>query len=272
MPTFPALTARLSSCAACAALAALSMPSVAQPQPSPAEGDPPATSWGLGLGVASSKNAYKGFKRDSAVVPFLQFENEYVKVFGPGVEMKLPGLRISETQRVNFGLVGQYDLSSGYKAKDSAVFAGMADRKAGVWVGARAEWETSLANVTAELMGDASGDSKGRTFSLGVERTWHLGQNWMLTPRMVAKWQDRKYVDYYYGVRAAEARAGRAAYRGDSGVSAEVGLRAMYLLDRQHSVMLDVGVSRLASSVKNSPLVDRSTENSVFVGYLYRFR
>lgn len=268
MHTPPAFAARHLSL--CVLAAATSLPALAQRPPE--GGEPPSSSWGLGLGVASSKNAYTGFKRDSTVVPFLQFENEHVKVFGPGVEVKLPGLRISESQRIHFGLVGQYDLSSGYEAKDSVVFAGMAERKAGIWVGAKAEWETSLLNVTAELMGDASGDSKGKTFSLGVERSWHFGQNWMLTPRVVAKWQDRKYVDYYYGVRAGEARAGRAAYRGDSGVSAEVGLRGVYMFDQQHSVFLDVGVTRLSSSIKNSPLVDRSTENNLFLGYVYRFR
>ena len=36
--------------------------------------------------------------------------------------------------------------------------------------------------------------------------------------------------------------------------------------------MMDVEVTRLASSIKDSPLVDRSTENRVFLGYLYRFR
>jgi outer membrane protein len=34
---------------------------------------------------------------------------------------------------------------------------------------------------------------------------------------------------------------------------------------------MDVGVSSLAKEIKDSPLVDRSTENRVFIGYLYSF-
>lgn len=94
----------------------------------------------------------------------------------------------------------------------------------------------------------------------------------MLTPRLVAKWQDSKYVDYYYGVRASEVRTGRAAYRGDAGMSTEVGLRGLYKFDRHHSVVLDVGLASLAAEIKKSPLVDRSSVNSVFLGYVYRFR
>jgi outer membrane protein len=93
----------------------------------------------------------------------------------------------------------------------------------------------------------------------------------MLTPRLGASWQDKKYVDYYFGVRNSEVRIDRAAYVGKSGVTTEVGVRGMYMFDKTHSMFMDVGVSSLAKEIKDSPLVDRSTENSVFIGYLYSF-
>ena len=43
------------------------------------------------------------------------------------------------------------------------------------------------------------------------------------------------------------------------------------MFDDHHSVFLDVKATRLADEIKDSPLVDRSTENSVLFGYLYRF-
>ena len=45
----------------------------------------------------------------------------------------------------------------------------------------------------------------------------------------------------------------------------------MYLFNRHHSMFVDVGVTSLGSGIKDSPLVDSSTENRVFLGYLYRF-
>ncbi|GAB2181835.1 MipA/OmpV family protein [Denitratisoma sp. agr-D3] len=232
----------------------------------------PSSSWGLGIGAASKQKPYTGIDRDNKAIPIIQFENKYVRVFGPGVEVKLPGIRISDTQRLDFGLVGRFDLSAGYEADDSPMLAGMSERKGSFWAGAKAKWENSLVNVTAEWTGDASGNSKGQLFSLGLDRTWRIGEHVMLTPRLVAKWQDRKYVDYYFGVRDNEVRTGRAAYRGDAGVNAEIGLRSSYMFDQHHSVYLDVAVTSLASKIKDSPLVDRSTENSVFLGYVYRFR
>jgi len=276
MHAFPTFASRFqagaapSACLAAAiAAAALAFPIQALAQGKP--GEPEGSSWGLGLGAGVKQQAYRGMDRDTKALPLLQFENQYVKVFGPGLELKLPGLRISDTQRLSFGLIGKYD-GSGYEAEDSPFLAGMEERKGGLWAGGQVKWENDLANLSARWTADASGNSKGQQFSLGLERSFRLGQQFMLSPRLVATWQDRKTVDYYYGVRAGEARAGRAAYQGESGVNTELALRGMYLFDRQHSLFVDVGVTRLHAGIKNSPLVDRSSESNVFVGYMYRFR
>lgn len=43
------------------------------------------------------------------------------------------------------------------------------------------------------------------------------------------------------------------------------------MFDKHHSVLLGAGVTSLADEIKDSPLVDRSTTNSVYLGYMYRF-
>lgn len=231
---------------------------------------PQGTQWGLGIGVIAKQDAYKGIKRDTMVVPLVRFENEYVEFGGLGLEVKLPSLQLGEGNRIKFGLVGEAEFS-GYEAKDAPILAGMAERKGGFWVGAKAEWDNEFVNLSAQWSADAAGNSKGRKFSLGVEKEWHLGQHTMVSPYLAAHWLDKKYVDYYYGVRAAEATAGRAAYGAKGGVNVDIGLRAMYRFDQHHSMMLDVGITRLAKQIKASPLVDRSTSRELILGYLYSF-
>lgn len=233
-------------------------------------GSPQGTDWGLGIGVISKQDAYKGIKRETEAVPLLRFENEYVEFWGLGLEVKLPGLQLDGGSRIRFGIVGEAELS-GYKAKDAPILAGMAERKGTLWVGAKATWENDLVDLSAELTADASGNSKGRKFSLGVAKELHLGEHAMLVPYATANWLDKKYVDYYYGVRAAEATAGRAAYVGKGGVNVDIGLRAMYRFDQHHSMLLDVGVTRLARQIKASPIVGRSSTNQAIVGYVYSF-
>jgi len=228
------------------------------------------TSWGLGIGAASTQDPYTKIDRDNDVLPLIYYENTYVLVFGPTVEFKLPGLRISDTQRFNFSIVATYDWS-GYEEGDADILDEMDDRDGGLWAGAKVEWQNEVVNVSAEWLADASGDSDGQQLTLGLERTWEFGERVTITPRLAAAWLDKKYVDYYFGVRSNEARFDRPTYDGKSSLNTEFGVRGDYMFDERHSVFLDLEAVRLGSEIKDSPLVDRSTANQVVFGYLYRF-
>jgi outer membrane protein len=255
----------------CALAAVLTCAAPAFAQQHPGKDEPEGSSWGLGLGVVSGQKAYKGTDRETKALPMLSYENQYVKLSGPNLELKLPGLELSDSQRLNFGVVTKLFGGGGYEASDSPALAGMAERKSSVWAGAKVEWENDVADVNLELLGDASGKSKGQRVVLGLERKWMLSPELMLVPRVGVEWVDKKYVDYYYGVRASEATAGRAAYVGKATVNPEISLTGIYRFDKQQSLMLNVGVKSLGKEIKNSPIVGRSTENRVMLGYLYRF-
>ncbi|KNC91960.1 MipA/OmpV family protein [Trabulsiella odontotermitis] len=228
-----------------------------------------AAEWGIGAGVASSQKPYKDMSRDTTPLPLLYFDNQYLHFFGTEAEIKLPDVTLSETQQLNMGLIGRYD-GSGYDADDADILDGMAKRKGGFWGGAKAEWHNPWVTLYADWTHDLSGNSKGQRTRLGAERRWQWG-DFSFTPRIVASWHDKKYVDYYYGVRADEARDGRSAYQGASALSAELGLLSVYRFNAHHSVMLDLQVTQLSSEVKESPLVDASREDRLFMGYMYRF-
>lgn len=229
------------------------------------------STWSLGLGVASTQTPYTGEDRENRLLPIVRYENQYIHIAGTHLGLKLPSLDISDSQKINFSLVASYD-GSGYKSSDAPILNGMDKRKGGIWAGAEIEWQNPLLDITATWQADASSNSKGQQLSLGIERSWRLGQHFTLTPRLQANWQDKKYVDYYFGVREHEVRAGRAGYSGKSGTSVELGLHGLYRLDQHHAIMMSVSVTSLASSIKDSPLVDRSSDNRVFIGYLYHFR
>lgn len=252
---------------ACAAMA----PLVALAAPAGQEGpENEASSWGLGVAAISKQQPYAGMDRETRVLPLLSYENSWFKLSGLGAEIKLARLGVGERQSIDFRLVGRFDLG-GYEADDAPILNGMDERKGGFWVGAKATWRNDLAPLSAEWTTDASGHSKGQRFALSLEKNFRLGPQLMLTPRLGAVWLDKKYVDYDFGVRSHEVRAGRAAYTGQAGVNTELALRGAYLFDRHHSMFIDFGVTSLAKEIKNSPLVDRSTENRVLLGYLYRF-
>jgi outer membrane scaffolding protein for murein synthesis (MipA/OmpV family) len=236
---------------------------VLAPELAQVEAAGPRSQWGLGLGVGYERKLYRDFDNEAKALPLVLYESRWLSVFGPKLDVKLPiGGPVSLRLRVRYA-------GDGYEAEDSPYLAGMAERKGGVWVGAAAIWKNDVANVAAEAL-SATGDAEGKRFKLEVNRDFRAGAV-TITPRIAADWYDSKYVDYYYGVRADEARAGRARYIGDSAGAVEVGVRFGYALRQRHRFFVDVSASRSGSAIKDSPLVERATEAGVKLGYLYAF-
>lgn len=220
--------------------------------------------WGVGLIGIYKERPYRDFDNKAEAWPLVTYENKWVRVFGPGLDVKL-----GKTGSVSYALTASY-IKEGYSSDDSQFLTGMNDRKASIWAGGRVTWNNEIANLSASWQGDASGNSKGQRFSLGAERRFTFG-DWGVSPRLVATWLDKKYVEYYYGVASSEVRADRAFYEGSSTVNTEIGVRMDYRLAPQHTLLLDVGTTLLGSGIKDSPLVNRSSVPDVRLGYLYRF-
>ncbi|MDE1164714.1 MAG: MipA/OmpV family protein [Pseudomonas sp.] len=221
--------------------------------------------WGLGLGGAFSHSPYRGLDNQSQVLPIVSYENRWLSVVGPGLDFKIPS-----TTALSFRLQARYGLGDGYDASDSDDLAGMHDRDPGVWLGGSAIWDSPIAQFSAQWLGDVSGNSDGQTFKLAVQRRFRANA-FDFTPRLAAVRVNDQYVDYYYGVRASEATAVRSAYDGEATVNLEAGLRTGYRLDEHQHLYLDLSVTRLGDEIKDSPIIDRSTQSSARLWYLYRF-
>jgi outer membrane protein len=226
--------------------------------------------WGLGLGLLSNQKPYTDMDRETKAIPFISYQNEYIELLGPNLKYKLPGLDLNSNHSFNFALVAEYDFSDN-DPDETPILNGMAERKGGFWAGAALQWHNPLATVSLEWLSEVSGDSDGAKFNLGIERSWHIGSRFILTPRLVFSQVDKNYVDYYYGVRPEEVRPDRTFYQGKAALNTEVGVRGLYMWDQNQMLILDIAVTSLANEIKNSPLVDSSSENRVVFGYLYRF-
>jgi len=260
----------------CFALSLLAAGAASAAQQDPGADDDSATetksySWGLGIAGLSQQTAYTDIDRENLVIPLIFFENRWIELMGPWLDIKLPGLEWGEEQELEVALRTQLFGFDGYEAKDAPILNGMEERKSGMMSGPAVEWSNPFVNVSAEWMFDVSGDSKGQRASIGLERSFFFGEHVMVTPSVTATWLDEKYANYYYGVRSVEARAGRPAYVVDSTVNTEVALRTDYMFDARQAVFIQLSYTALGSEIKDSPLTDRSGETMAFLGYLYRF-
>ncbi|MDR5904144.1 MipA/OmpV family protein [Franzmannia qiaohouensis] len=268
--TSPLLRKRIPTALAILAAGTLSMASAsaqttdAAPDQGTASAESSDSQWAIGLAGGINYQVYRDFDDSVRGLPLITYENQWIHVFGPGMDVKLPSLG-----PVSFRLRGRY-IGEGYESDDSPYLEGMSDRDSSVWVGGVATWRTDIVNLSAEVLADVMDNSKGTRTKLQIDRRFATGA-FGFTPRLAAEWVDSKYVDYYYGVAPGEVRTWRTAYEGDSTVNAEAGLRIDWRPAPKHAVFLDMGATRMGSTITDSPLVDEDTQYGFGVGYFYRF-
>jgi outer membrane protein len=261
MPSTSSIVAAVS-----AAFMAVSLPAaMAQTAPSQTSAQTDDYFFGLGIGLSTERSPYKGVGYENHVIPVVSYESRLFSVQGKTADVHLLG-----DETLSFSARAEYGFGDGYKGSDSSALTGMSRRKESIWLGGVVEWDAGWVDLTASWLGDASGRSKGQQVGLALERDIPMGAL-QLTPRIGAIWQDRDFVDYYYGVRASEARPGRAAYGGKSTINTELGVRAQYSLTNRQMVFLDLSANRVGSGIQDSPIVDRTWLPAVRAGYLYRF-
>ena len=223
---------------------------------------PPLLLGGLGVGV--SQTPYRGVDPRTRVLPMLVYENAWRSVALPTASVKL-----GEFGPVALRLRTRYGFE-GYEADDSPDLVGMAERKGSLWLGPAALWRSPVGDWSLSWLGDTLGHSKGSQWQLQYEKRFESG-DLALTPRIALHGLDRKYVDYYYGVRANEATAARPPHAGDSTLQTELGLRLSWRLGERDSAFADLSGTRLGGAVARSPLLERRYQAGFFAGYLYRF-
>jgi len=232
-------------------------------QDSKAKGDS-GSQWSLGIGATSLQKIYRDIDRDNMALPLVSYESKWVSMSIPKIDLKL-----YSTDSMSFRLRARYS-GDGYKNNDSPFLAGMDERKSSAWVGGAFIWKNNVANVSAELLGDAMDNSQGTRAGFQVDRRFGFG-SFGLTPRLGAEWYDRRFVDYYYGVKSSEATLSRSTYQGNSTTAVTAGLRLDYSPSHQHMMFLEFGAIQFGSAINDSPIVDTATQASISLGYLYRF-
>jgi len=220
--------------------------------------------WGLGLGAVVQRKGYTDIDNDSMVLPLIYFDNRWVRLIGGSLDLKLPS-----AGPVEFAIAGRFQ-NEGYKASDAPILAGMAERKESIWAGVAVNWRNGIADLSAEWLTDVLSNSGGQQIKLSAEHAFQLG-SFEVTPRVGGIWLDEKYVNYYYGVRPGEALGGRSFYAGASTTNVELGIRTSYSFGRKQRLFLDVGSEMFGTEIQDSPLVNRSSQISAVVGYLYIF-
>lgn len=182
-----------------------------------------------------------------------------------------------EDGRFRLALVAQFD--PGRRDRDSAALnpvpgdrrlAGMGSVRASVEAGVGVGYGP-LTLVARQSLGERG--SQGAQVDMTVELPWALSDRLSLSLGAGATWASRDYMQTYFGVTAAQARATSfAVYTPRAGcrkVEAHVG--AEYGLAASWKLQAHAGLAQLGDTAAASPLVARRTSASAGLGLFHEF-
>ncbi len=255
-------TATAVACIAGAAALASVLPrtaAAADPQalPSTVTGD-------LGLAAYSHRRPVPTDDRSTSLLPYavLDYQRFFARLDTIGIKAVPMGAGWLELAlRINF---------DGFKP-DATALPGIGPRRDSVPIGIGTLQRTSYGAWLVNAFHDV-GPSGGQL----VEAIWtgrFKGAGFTIYPQAGLDWRSKAYVDYYYGVSPGEAASnGRiAAYAPGGAMSPLAGVLAEYELTDSMKLVGYLRRRWLPASVTDSPLVNRGTLDTAFIGVAWKF-
>lgn len=220
----------------------------------------------LGLGSYLQTQAYANV--DSIVIPspVIFFDNGLFYVRWTRVGVYFLGERNDEFSW-GFSLTAQ-PRSFGYESSD---IAGMNERK-DTWEGGLA-FSAKTGDTYIEVL--ALNDLFGRYDSWIVKT--ELGHNFTLGnfsfyPSVIAMYQSRDFLDYYYGITQVEAtRRSESSYKPSSGVQYGMQTYIKYPFTKELSGLINLRADKLPNQATSSPIVNDNYIYSGLASLIYTF-
>ncbi len=232
--------------------------------------------WGLGVSLETTQSMYKKNNTKNTEIsiqasPSITYHGERVNIDDSGLSYA-----VIKTNKYAVDVLTTSN-NRGYKAKDKDIFKGMKERKESLDLGVRLRVQTPYAPVRLAITKDIY-KNKGTEIGLSIgginpsTKHWTGKRNVSIAPIIGANWQSKKVVDYYYGVRNAEATKTRKAYKGKAAMTPFIGLEAEAKLSRHFSMTGGAKYKRLPSEITDSSITkDSNNDYQVNLGLSYWF-
>jgi len=223
-----------------------------------------AGEWGVGIAAATQQPPQVGVKRENLAAPYISYRGKRLKVDLASISYSL-----YDTDMFEVAVLGQFRFE-GYERKDSTALAGMATRDPSFDAGLRLSRSADWGMLRLDLLHDITGTHDGFEARASYERPYVFGR-WLLAPSVGVSWQDDSLVNYYYGVRANEARTHRQRYTSRDATNLFAGLSVGYSLSDKIEISSGIKHVRFDSSITDSPIVERRHQTTVVTALLYKF-
>ncbi len=142
----------------------------------------------------------------------------------------------------------------------------MAERGSGMDMGIAYQRRGPWGMAFAELLRDATRESRGTEGRVGYRYELHVGSRLTVRPQIALAVRDAKLNNYYYGVRLSEATVTRPAFEPGAGTNAQIYLDASFRLSGRRRLFGGVNATRWSAGVAANPIVERRTQTAAFAG------
>ncbi|MEB8433954.1 MipA/OmpV family protein [Cocleimonas sp. KMM 6892] len=227
--------------------------------------------WGVSLNVDNEIGRYKQKDTDAFASLGLQYRGEKFNI-----DNKALSYSLLETDKYAVEIIGKSN-NGAIDPKDLKFFKGMDKRKASLDLGARAMLKTKYGPLALEATRDVYA-SKGFSADLkfgGIEPHadhWNGKREFKVAGVAGVKYQNNKTADYYYGVKASETTASRAAYKAAATTTPYIGVESQLNLSKHFSFDAGLVYEKRDDAMRNSPLTnDKDYDVVANLGVTYWF-
>ncbi len=126
-------------------------------------------------------------------------------------------------------------------------------------------------DLQAQLLTDVSGTHHGQTAWLSYSYPW-ITRSSEFSLTLGLEWKSSDLVNYYYGVRPEERIDGRMAYSPGSGINRVIRFSASHALSERWRLVGVLEREQLSSAIRRSPIIERGSVNTAFVGLYYQLK
>lgn len=226
-----------------------------------------ADTWSIGAGAAVEMYPYKGIDNKVSPLPTIVYEGEHFYIRGIGA-----GAYVWKDSQNQLSLDLYYSpLRFRASKSDDRQMKKLDNRDSTMMGGVSYKHTADWGIIRTSFSADMLDESNGLRADAAYLHPFVLN-DLKITPGVGAVWYSSNFNDYYYGISGKEsARSGLDKYEADSSWSPYAELTATYKINNSWSTYATGRYTRLASEVKDSPMVDRSYSAIVAGGVTYTF-
>jgi outer membrane protein len=222
----------------------------------------------LGMGPYIQTQPYKDVNPIFVPSPVIFFDNSLFYIRWSRFGMYFLGKK-HKNYAWGFSLTAQ-PRTYGYKSSDSTTLQGMKEKKSTFEGGVAFSASYHDAYIETMLLTDMLGRYNSWICKTEIGNEYHL-EKFKFYPSLIVIYQSKKFLDYYYGVKASEATEIRPAYSPNDGVLFGAQTYISYPFTNKLSALINLRADYIPITAYNSPIVNNRFIYSGLASLIYTF-